>query len=781
MSPGRNADALAPLLVWDRLEVGPVKVEKRRISADYTVVTGSRRETTELSYTYDEDVLDPADPASVNLAGMITAQVALNYGLFCKELVFHGAFDERDARFLTDMAQNTAREIYVKKFLQPNPFLTGPAAALHPKKQAENLRAKLVFPEQSKETGPPTPWGQGTGACAVLSSGGKDSLLSYGLLNEAGVAVHPIFINESGRHWFTALNSFRHFEQQVPNTARVWTNCDRVFAWMLRQLPFVRQDFANVRADIYPVRLWTVAVFLFGALPLLRKRGVDRLIIGDEYDTSIRARHQGIPHYDGLYDQSRWFDLALTRFFQRKGWSVQQFSVLRNLSELLIEKILVERYPQLQSHQVSCHAAHKDKQSERILPCGKCEKCRRIVGMLTALGADPAVCGYAPEQIDPCLQMLVKEGVHQESACFEHTAHLLGELGKWPDSGPPPREHPEVMQVRVDKEHAPLTTLPTDLRGKLLDIFLEHAQGTVVRSGRVWLRCDPFALPEFTAPAAFEKPRPATAPEDGSGVQPTKRNWLLGELTWPEAEERFKEVDVVLLPVGAIEQHGPHLPLDVDAFDAEWLCGQVAEACSNPKPLVLPLIPYGVSYHHEDFAGTISVRNETMAKLIYDVGMCVARYGATKLVIVNGHGGNGPALDFAAQMINRDAHIFTCVESGETSDVDIDGMAQTTNDVHAGEIETSTSLALRPHLVRMDQAASAVPSFSSRFLDFSNQRSVSWNAYTDRISDSGVMGDPTKASAEKGRRMWAVMIHNLVEFVEDLKGLSLEEIHQRRY
>jgi len=219
----------------------------------------------------------------------------------------------------------------------------------------------------------------------------------------------------------------------------------------------------------------------------------------------------------------------------------------------------------------------------------------------------------------------------------------------------------------------------------------------------------------------------------------------------------------------------------VDTFDAEYLCRRVAEVCSHPKPLVLPVIPYGVSYHHEGFAGTISLRNETMAQLVYDVGMGLARNGTTKLVIVNGHGGNGPALHFAAQMINREAHIFTCVESGETSDVDIEAMARTANDVHAGEIETSTTLALRPHLVRMDRAPTEVPGFSSRFLDFSNQRSVNWNAYTERISDSGVMGDATVADKEKGRRMWAVMIRNLVEFVEDLKSLSLEEIHQRRY
>jgi len=193
------------------------------------------------------------------------------------------------------------------------------------------------------------------------------------------------------------------------------------------------------------------------------------------------------------------------------------------------------------------------------------------------------------------------------------------------------------------------------------------------------------------------------------------------------------------------------------------------------------LIPYGVSYHHDDFSGTISISNETLSKLVYEIGMSAARNGITKLIIVNGHGGNGPSLNFAAQMINRDAHIFVSVDSGETSDVDIYSYVETDNDVHAGEFETSTSLAIRPELVQMDKAVSSVPSFSSRYLNFTSKRGISWYAYTKKISNSGIMGDPTKASAEKGKKMWQIMVAHLVAFVEDLKTLSLEEIHQRRY
>jgi creatinine amidohydrolase/Fe(II)-dependent formamide hydrolase-like protein len=207
----------------------------------------------------------------------------------------------------------------------------------------------------------------------------------------------------------------------------------------------------------------------------------------------------------------------------------------------------------------------------------------------------------------------------------------------------------------------------------------------------------------------------------------------------------------------------------------------VAEGCSSPQPLVLPLVPYGVSYHHDDFPGTISVSNNTLSTLVFDIGMSVARNGIRKLIIINGHGGNTPALKYAAQMINRDARIFTSVDTGETSDVDLARICETPNDVHAGEIETSTALAIRPELVQMDKAESFVPDFSTSYLDFSSRRSVEWYARTSRISPTGVLGDPSKASAEKGREIWEVMIRNLVELVEHLKNLSLEEIYERRY
>lgn len=258
-------------------------------------------------------------------------------------------------------------------------------------------------------------------------------------------------------------------------------------------------------------------------------------------------------------------------------------------------------------------------------------------------------------------------------------------------------------------------------------------------------------------------------------------SFLWEHLSWPEIRERLKEVDIAILPCGAIEQHGPHLPVDIDYFDARHLAIQVASACSDPKPFVLPSIPFGVSYHHQDFKGTISVTNEALSRFVYDIGMSLAQNGIRKLLILNGHGDNAPTLNFAAQMINRDAHIFVCVDTGETSDEDLYQLAETPNDIHAGEIETSTTLAIRPDMVRMDKAVDEIPRFGSQYMDFTSAYGLPWYVRTQKISKSGVIGAPSRATAQKGKQMWDIMVDHLVKFIEDIKSSKLEDLHQRKY
>ncbi len=484
---------LEDFCVLKSLRVGPVTVEPKHVHARYTTLREDGTEaTTELIYTYESPVFNPEEASDLNLASMMAVQPALNYGLFCRELILEGHFDAADKSLLKYMLENTSREILTGKLLGKNEFIKPAYKPLEVSKRKRYTRARLRFnPEGETRTIVPSYPPPDYSKYAILSSGGKDSLLTYGLVGEFG-SPHPIFINEAGRHWFTAVNAYRYLKTKEPNTAKPWCNSDRVFNWMLKQLPFIREDYASVRADIYPIRLWTVAVFLFGVLPIALKRGLGNILIGNEYDTTVRGRTRGISHYSGLYDQSKFFDNAFTRYYRRKGWHLRQYSLLRSMSELLIMKVLIRRYPHLQAHQISCHAAHEDKGHMR--PCGKCEKCRRIIGMMVALGADPTHCGYTPEQVSEGLRELGSRSVKQIGSDAAHLFYLLRKAGALPGNAHTRKlahAHPEILQLRFDRERSRLEDLPAPVRKPLFHILEQYAEGCVRRNRGRW---EPFDL-----------------------------------------------------------------------------------------------------------------------------------------------------------------------------------------------------------------------------------------------------------------------------------------------
>lgn len=480
-------------VVLKKLTVGPVKVSPVQVKAAYHVESlDGKQSSYDMIYSYDAPCFDKKSGIDINLASMMTAQAALNYGLFFETIEFNGLFDKTDQRFLKDMMENTSREILTNKLLIDNEFIKPSYRSLLPEKQKRYTRSEVVFSnsQYSSMKVSRDPWQTRRDRYAILSSGGKDSLLTYGIIREIGEA-YPVFINESGRHWFTAANAYRHYQKTEKNTHKPWCNSDRLFNWMLRQLPFIRENYANIRADIYPVRLWTVAVFLFGVLPVARKYETGNILIGNEYDTTVRGNLSGISHYNGLYDQSRYFDNALSRYFRDKRWGIRQYSILRSLSELLIMKVLVSRYPDLQKHQVSCHATHKS--ADRMLPCGNCEKCRRIIGMLKALDGNPENCGYTENQIAKGLDALGKKSVKQINSDAAQLYHLLLSkqlIPKNPHTLKKARPHPEITSLRFDGERSTLSDLPVHIRKPLFAILKRYADGALERSGNSWKKIE---------------------------------------------------------------------------------------------------------------------------------------------------------------------------------------------------------------------------------------------------------------------------------------------------
>jgi creatinine amidohydrolase len=256
---------------------------------------------------------------------------------------------------------------------------------------------------------------------------------------------------------------------------------------------------------------------------------------------------------------------------------------------------------------------------------------------------------------------------------------------------------------------------------------------------------------------------------------------LLEQMTWPEARRAALDGGrVVLLPIGAIEQHGPHLPVDVDNRIVTWLCD---EAARRRPDLILsaPPIHYGFNEHNMGFPGTITVDIENFINYVHDVCRSFVRQGHTRIVLINGHGSNAmPCALVARKIVNGSEDALAAAISHWSLAQELAARIRespTGGMAHACEYETSWYLFLAPELVQMEKAVPDMIQQRSRFIWVDLMAGNGPAAMTDdwsRISNgSGVEGDPTTASAEKGRQYAEEEVANLVAFCEEFKAMKM--------
>jgi creatinine amidohydrolase len=212
----------------------------------------------------------------------------------------------------------------------------------------------------------------------------------------------------------------------------------------------------------------------------------------------------------------------------------------------------------------------------------------------------------------------------------------------------------------------------------------------------------------------------------------------LGPATWPDVPPG----PLLVVPLGSVEQHGHHLPLATDTTVA----GAVAEAAAAAfaGALLAPALAYGASGEHEGFPGTISIGTEALAGLLVEYGRSAARW-AGRLLVVNGHGGNLDALRAAVPLLRsegRDVAWFPCAVRG--------------GDAHAGRTETSLMLHVEPEAVRAERAVAGETTPIGRLLPRLRADGVLG------VSPTGVLGDPTGASAAEGAALLADLVARLV-------------------
>jgi creatinine amidohydrolase len=253
------------------------------------------------------------------------------------------------------------------------------------------------------------------------------------------------------------------------------------------------------------------------------------------------------------------------------------------------------------------------------------------------------------------------------------------------------------------------------------------------------------------------------------------------EFTWPEIREAVTQRRVAVLPVGTIEQHGPHLPLVTDVLTASEMSRLAVEKVPG-EAVLLPSVHYSFNEHHMDFPGTIAVAGETIINYVTDIGLSLAHHGFRKVLLVNGHGSNVPFLDIAARNItNKSEAICAMVPWWNLVPRELlrelreseypGGMA------HGCELETSVLLHLRPDLVQMEHAAKDINFKASEFFywDLQSSSPVFFQEWFSRYSRTGTVGDPTVASAAKGKRFVDAVVERLIALIREFRERKIEQ------
>lgn len=240
------------------------------------------------------------------------------------------------------------------------------------------------------------------------------------------------------------------------------------------------------------------------------------------------------------------------------------------------------------------------------------------------------------------------------------------------------------------------------------------------------------------------------------------------EMTWPEIAEALRQARVILIPVGAQEQHGPYLCTACDAARALEFTRRLGERV-YPLALVAPGIPFGVSPHHLKFPGTISLRPETFAQVLLDLVDSLARHGVRKFLAINGHGGNDPTLGVVAHTLLRQGEVeFAYASFKAFGSRALGDQVAATAIEHAGAWEVSMALELAPWLVRREAFTPGdFGGYPYEYTAYESFRRVNIAYSWDMLTGNGAIGDPQDADRALGRAMVDEALVDLAEFVRD--------------
>ncbi|EXX87010.1 creatinine amidohydrolase [Paenibacillus darwinianus] len=244
-------------------------------------------------------------------------------------------------------------------------------------------------------------------------------------------------------------------------------------------------------------------------------------------------------------------------------------------------------------------------------------------------------------------------------------------------------------------------------------------------------------------------------------------SYLLTQMTWPEVEQALKTVKIAIIPLGAHEQHGPHMVESCDAVLAEEMGKRLAERL-YPEALVTPVINMGISPHHIHFPGTISLEPATLIAILRDMIVSLKHHGIRHVLVLNAHGGNQATLGVASDMLTRELEVnfYYAKTTASAKDV-MDRRIESKLYGHSCDREVSEALYLASHLVRADKLEKGdIQEGKWRKLRPGNP--LQGYYYYEEMTRNGCIGDATKASREIGEEIVETALDRLARAVKDV-------------
>lgn len=468
------------LLCLSSISLSDLVIEKNTAWAEIiTTELDGTKSRFKLMNKYEDDLQEVHLP----LLRLAFCMPLLNYSLFSKRIQLNFSISKADLSLLNDLNIVFSRDIFVNKIAEgTNPYIL-PEFFPDPEKIKSNdgNPKAVIQPIQITDDVSITK-SMDAMRSGVLSSGGKDSLLTYGLLKELGSTVYPLYMNESGGHWRTALTAYQYHKKIESNTQRVWTNVDRFYSFMLDHLRFIRPDHRKIWHDTYPIRLCIFPFYVFSLLPIFVDERIGNLLLGSEFDDlRYEIQYKGIKHYFGVYDQHQDYDVRMNQWYEKRIPGLYQWSALRNISGLVDQNILVRRYPALAKLQRSCHSCHI--KNSVVYPCGTCSKCLGILLYLLAKDLDPTLMKYQRKDIEEFYTNVGASSLKLDKDEKDQSFFLL----KQKDAIPKVQYVDHVEKIHVHPSTCDPRLYPKQFRNGLLKILEEYTTGYCILKNEKWV------------------------------------------------------------------------------------------------------------------------------------------------------------------------------------------------------------------------------------------------------------------------------------------------------